>query len=443
MNKIKKIKNLLVCILIIILALQSTVFAADLRFMEIDEISESGYLSLSGTTVSGVPPFRNSSMQPIFTQVNSQYSEPRPTVDAGMHRGVDLKSVDSLGAMKIYPILGDGQIFQVDNAQTTSYGKYVKLQHSYLYNSNRYYFQTLSAHLSVISCPTSGTLSLNSLIGTSGGTNLAGQPNFATHLHLETRGASSSYTTATRKYPPNFFFGTLSSTVTNKMAFINRTAASASSVTFKIAPVITGTEYTTPLNMVTFKYKADSGAWTTGTMTTTDNLYFTANLSGLYTSKIEYYVVAKSDAWTFGSWLDSYRPYRYSDAVPSDRPFVQYKTGMVAMDNASATTGIENYATALEPEDKDLVTSAQNKSENKTIRLLGIVTGISDDWAVTIKAQDNKDYIIKIKDKNATGSPLVLGEKIGISCEVNEIDGTLSAVGADILVYSVYEGATY
>lgn len=99
------------------------------------------------------------------------------------------------------------------------------------------------------------------------------------------------------------------------MSFINRVAASNNSVTFRIAPVIDGDVYKTPLDKVTFMYKADNGTWKTGTMTTSDEINFVANISNLYTSKIEYYVKAKNDAWKFGTWLDAYRPYRHSDTA--------------------------------------------------------------------------------------------------------------------------------
>ncbi len=160
--------------------------------------------------------------------------------------------------------------------------------------------------------------------------------------------------------------------------------------------------------------------------------------SGLYTNKIEYYVIAQSDAWVFGVWRDAYRPYRYSDAVPSDRPFVQYKTGSYSLDVAEN----EDYCTVIEPQE-----IADNKSVNndinETVRLIGTVTSISDDWVIGITTQDNRNYQVKIIDNNETGSPLKVGEKIAVGCEVNKRDKSLSTYGANILVYSVYEGATY
>jgi hypothetical protein len=109
-----------------------------------------------------------------------------------------------------------------------------------------------------------------------------------------------------------------------------------------------------------------------------------------------------------------------------------------------------NQRTAIEPELPDYIEYDYNRNIKETIRIMGYVTHISDDWVITVEVRGaDAEYIktgdkvqIKIRDNNKFGSPLKVGERIQIISDVDDLYG-LSAEGDDIRVYSVYKNSKY
>lgn len=217
--------------------------------------------------------------------------------------------------------------------------------------------------------------------GRSGATDVS----YPEHLHMDFRGASSTYTNdTTYRYPLNWFYSSVSNS--NDMSFINRTQADTNTVKFRCRSIYSGGAEAKPKSVV-FHYKADGGTWATAPsnlITTSDGITFTINISSLYTNYMYYYFEAATDSWEKDVNREAYRPYRNKQAPPEERPFYVSKTR--ALNSLDACIAIENEINEKVPYDIEL------EGTIKTIK--------SDKEIIVIGKDDNKEYTLKFKTKH-------------------------------------------
>ncbi len=426
-------KKIIIFLCSIMLIIQSSiVYGATKDLMELDEKSESTFNILSElTNINCLLPFRSSTTVDKPVDVNGPYNEPRPAAKFyGTHRGVDLVPVSpSLGeGVKLFPVYDNGVIKSIVNSLNAAYGRNLTVQYTYTTGGKTYTFQSFYAHMKkttttdnlVLGSNAAKTVSVGEM-GKSGST----EEQYSAHLHLEMRGATSGGTSTTncpttRRYPPNFFFPNSANSL--DMSYINRTYASKDKVTFRIYLKDLAGYQTIPLGAVKFYYQADGninpdGNWQTATVTVANSKEFSINLTNLYTNKIVYYVDVYDDTWATGQYYRVYRPYRYTDAAPTDRPFVQEKSTALS-DNYDLLymENYNNYCTVIDNVDM-IENYSQNIENSDKIRVIGDITYISNDFDyIIIKNSEGVEQTIKLSDKNEFGPKIEVGMTIKAGC---------------------------
>jgi murein DD-endopeptidase MepM/ murein hydrolase activator NlpD len=332
----------LVTLAMILALTPSTGLAAERDFMEMDETSESGYNVLSSVSIAAKSALRvgdTGTGSNDFTTINAPYNDPRDSTNTNgvrAHKGTDFKTKDSQGnGRKLFFVYNDGEVYQIQNALNSSgYGRYVMAQHKHVQNSTNYYFQSFYGHLKNSSLTVGGAVTNTSEVGVSGGSG-SSKTSYPIHLHLEFRGASATKSNSMKRYPTSFFYSGQGDYGLNT-AFVSRTAASSTSVTFRIVSMFGGSERYVPQDKVTLFYKnGNMTSWTSTTMTrSADQKLFTKDLTSLYgtSNTLSYYVKAYTDSYNGSTFYYTFRPYRYTDGTaPTDRPFTVTKTTLAAL----------------------------------------------------------------------------------------------------------------
>lgn len=401
---------------------------AELRFMEMDEQSEAGYRVLSGVTINARSPLRvsdvgtNSDYDPTIT---APYNEPR----SKSHEGVDLHSRDASGnGRPVFSVYGNGTVYQIQpNLNTSTYGRYVLVQHRATVNSTDYYFQSFYAHLSSVSVTSTTSVTDTTRIGVSGGSGLT-ETSYPVHLHLEFRGASATKSNTMRRYPPTPFYTHKGSAYANKMVFIARTAASSSSVTFQIQSVYNGAVRKSPPDRVWLYYKnGGMSSWASTSMNVAaDGITFTKDLTSLYGSSntLSYYVRAENNSYDGSTYYTAFRPWRYNDGTaPTDRPFTVSRSSLY-----TASKDLQSYATSSEPmvNAKPDVINTKSYDLYETIQLVKQID--EESWEVSTLS--GTTYTMVVKFKNAAPT-LLIGEKYAISANYADTGENVIIVEGD------------
>lgn len=451
-KNIKKLLNLLV-ILAMILLLAPSVSAAQKDLMEMDETSESGYSVLGNASVNAKSALRvgdTGTGSNDFTTINAPYNEPRSSSSnaSGVraHKGTDFRSKDSNGnGRKLFFVYNNGEVYQIQNSLNSSgYGRYLLAQHKHVQNSTNYYFQSFYAHLKSVnsSLTVGGAVSNTSQVGISGGSG-SSETSYPIHLHLEFRGASATKSNSMRRYPTSFFYSGQGEYGLNT-AFINRTAASGTSVTFRIVSMYSGSERYVPQDKVTLYYKnGNMTSWSTTSMTrSSDQKYFTKDLTSLYgtSNTLKYYVKAYTDSYNGSTYYYTFRPYRYSDGTaPTDRPFEVTKT--LATTTASISEIEKSDGEKASMIDKSInLPDTVNTKKYDHLQMVTLLNPIEKNkWEVISESGDI--YTIKINHINAAPQ-LTQGEKVliaGNKSSDNKEKQVIVVDGDNIRIFDEFE----
>ncbi len=253
--------------------------------------------------------------------ITSQFNQPRyeSSVERS-HKGVDLRTLSNGVGRDVFLVYSNARIMTASSR--SGYGNTVVAQHEYIdANGNKYYFQSLYAHLASMNLsPTNSySLSYTNKVGQSGNSGLG--TNGAIHLHLEFRTAIDvngnlsglvNYT-----YAPSVFYWRKGAWG-NNTSFINAVGYSGNTVQFDIVSYDSGVAYDVPANKVKIYHKLVSeSSFRSSTMTKSGNTFsYTFSTSDYPVgSTVQYYIEAQEKQWN-GTYYKAYRPYYYRESTP-------------------------------------------------------------------------------------------------------------------------------
>lgn len=393
--KIRHAFSFLMVLLMVISVFPSAGFAAHL-FMEADEVSESGYPTISSVTINAKSALRvgdTGTGTDDDVVITAPYSEPRTSG----HAGVDLRSRNATGTAgrDAFSVLGNGEVYQLRTTLGSTYGRYALVQHKVTSGGTDYYVQSFYAHLASVNVTSATSVTNTTNIGQTGGSGTT-ESSYPIHLHLEFRGASATDTNTMKRYAPSYFYQHKGGSYANKMSFITRTAASSSSVTFQIQSIYSGVLRTSPPSKVKLFYKnGNMTSWSSTSMTVaSDDITFTGNLTPLYgtSDTLQYYVEAENNSYNGTTYYTGYRPYRYDNQAPTDRPFF-VSTSLLAKGANSDIYTESMYATAVEPVKVDIPDTV-NVLEFDFINSVELVRNVGEnEWEVI---SNDDSYVINV-----------------------------------------------